>query len=261
MRKLFGLFLFFILSVQFFATDEIARNELWAQANDFFAQAGAQTDVAIANDLYAQAARRYQKIIDEYGGNEKLYYNLGNSYFLLGELGNAILSYRRAENYAPHDLNLQRNLSLARARCQNYLPPTEKATRGLLFFHYDLSLNLRRLIAVIAFGLFWLLLLVRRFYQKLSRHYLVLTAIMAGVFFSSLLYQAWEAYQNPAGVIIAQEVNAKQGDGNNYAPAFQQPLFSGMEFRLREKREQWWHIILPDERECWIPANAAQLVQ
>ena len=75
-----------------------------------------------AAELYITANRdynegRYQKAIEGYlrlfdSGyvNGHLYYNLGNAYFRSGQLGRAILNYKRAELLIPRDADLNFNL-------------------------------------------------------------------------------------------------------------------------------------------------------
>ena len=66
--------------------------------------------------------------------------------------------------------------------------------------------------------------------------------------------------RTPAGVMIAAEVLARKGDGERYAPAFQEPLHSGTEFLQLETRTHWWNIRLADGQTCWIPARVAEIV-
>ena len=62
------------------------------------------------------------------------------------------------------------------------------------------------------------------------------------------------------GVITAGEVVARQGDGPNYPPSFEDPLHAGTEFELIEQRPGWIHLRLSDGADAWIPEDAAELV-
>lgn len=67
---------------------------------------------------YAAARDLYLKIADEGGvKSSPVFYNLGNAYFHLGELGNAILYYERARRLSPRDRDILRNLKVARKHC------------------------------------------------------------------------------------------------------------------------------------------------
>ena len=67
-------------------------------------------------------------------------------------------------------------------------------------------------------------------------------------------------YSPLIGVIIADSLVARQGDGHSYEPSFSSGLHSGTEFLVLEDRGDWWHIRLADGRETWIVAGAGELI-
>ena len=62
------------------------------------------------------------------------------------------------------------------------------------------------------------------------------------------------------GVITAEEVVARKGDGIAYQRSFVDPLHQGTEFRLLEERAGWYYIELTDGRTGWIPDTSAEMV-
>ena len=86
------------------------------------------------------------------------------------------------------------------------------------------------------------------------------SGVLSAVLLVSLVTETVMQYQAAPGVIIAQEVTTRKGDGERYAPAFREPLHAGTEFRQLEVRGSWRHIRLPDGQTCWIPARAAETV-
>ena len=77
---------------------------------------------------YLQAAAGYEAIV-RYGiHNSDLYFNLGNAYFKHGDLGRAILNYRRAHRLAPRDSDILTNLTVARAQTVDRLEATNEGT-------------------------------------------------------------------------------------------------------------------------------------
>ncbi|MCH5319232.1 MAG: tetratricopeptide repeat protein [Paramuribaculum sp.] len=60
-----------------------------------------QADSAYNADNFQQAIELYQKIIDSEGNSPIIQYNLGNSYYRFGKIGNAILAYERALRQNP----------------------------------------------------------------------------------------------------------------------------------------------------------------
>ncbi|MDP6580316.1 MAG: tetratricopeptide repeat protein [Vicinamibacterales bacterium] len=69
------------------------------------------------------ALERYVQILDEGLESGELYYNIGNTYFKLGELGPAILYYERARRLMPGDDDLLANLELARSLTADEITP------------------------------------------------------------------------------------------------------------------------------------------
>ena len=76
----------------------------------------AMADSAYNADNFAEAARLYSDVIATYGSSAKLYYNLGNTYYRLGESGNAIIAYERALRLDPSDRDIRENLAFVNAR-------------------------------------------------------------------------------------------------------------------------------------------------
>lgn len=62
------------------------------------------------------------------------------------------------------------------------------------------------------------------------------------------------------GIILADSVEARQGDGPGYSLSFKGALHAGTEFDLLEQRPGWWHVCLANGTDAWIPDTAAQQV-
>jgi len=240
--------------------------DLFRQGKEFFHQGNeaATKDVDAAKGFYKKAAMRFERIVREGNvRNGKLYYNIGNVYFRMGDLGKAILNYRRAQRYLPNDHNLRQNLEYARSRRHDDIEEKQqtKVLKTLLFWHYDLSKGMRSVVFVVSFALFWLGLSVRLFLKKaMPRWPLACLGVIAVIFFCSLIYESTMAGYKREGVILDEEVVARKGDGETYQPSFKDPLHTGTEFRLVLDRDTWYQIELHDGRRCWIPGKGAQLI-
>lgn len=71
----------------------------------WLAAPAASAQKQVADSLYAaekfqQAAAEYEKLLKE-SDNAELYYNLGNAYYRLHDIGHAILNYEKASNREP----------------------------------------------------------------------------------------------------------------------------------------------------------------
>jgi tetratricopeptide (TPR) repeat protein len=312
------------------AAPTLGREQLHAllqEANTAFQTANAAGAPEAAQPLYEKAILLYEKIITQGGiQNAKLYYNLANAYLLRGlgrvgdgrgnplslpavdgqaqgpaptpaaapsDLGRAILNYRRAAKLDSADLNIRKNLAFARSqRVDRIETSTEKRVLETLFFwHYDLSLRTKLLLACLCFAGLCVALIVRLWAGGLwnsgwgktreanpqsemlsSRTSIrdrnpqwpvVVAVLSAGLWLAllaSILVQTRQERRIHAGVITVAEIVARQGDGPNYPPSFKEPLHGGMEFELLERRPGWLHIRLSDGADTWIPDGTADLV-
>ncbi len=86
----------------------------------------AAADSAYMADEYTKAVELYKQAISTEGPSAKLYYNLGNAYYRLGENGNAILSYERSLRVDPADKDARDNLDFVNARITDR--PGERGT-------------------------------------------------------------------------------------------------------------------------------------
>ncbi len=68
---------------------------------------------AYKSDQYREAAEGYLNLVEKGFKSGHLYYNLGNAYFRLGDLGKAILYYEKARLLIPRNDDLRFNLSHA----------------------------------------------------------------------------------------------------------------------------------------------------
>jgi tetratricopeptide (TPR) repeat protein len=224
-----------------------------------------QSDPESARQHYSKAIMHYEWIVDQGDiHNGKLYYNIGNAYFRLGDIGRAILNYRRASLYVSNDQNLERNLDYARSRRVDKPESKEsqKVFRTIFFLHYDLPFRIRGVIFVISFALIWVLAVLYLFWRRSGvRVGIMLVSVVCVLFLASLTVELVNRSRSPAGVILAEEVVARKGDAETYQPSFTEPLHSGTEYTMVEKRGEWWHIELANGERCWIHANAGELVR
>lgn len=245
-----------------------ALQGLLAQANEKFRQAirVAPEDPAAAKLLYQESIVRFEKIIGAGNvRNGKLFYNLANTYLLQGDVGRAILNYRRAERLTPEDRNLQGNLAFARSQVRDSIPapPQRRVLDTVLTWHGSLPVLPRLAIFVIAFDLIWLLAALKLF--NLVRFSLrlpvAMLAVVAALCLGSLFVDEVGSRRANEGVIVAAQVVGRKGpDPVGYAPSFRAPLHAGVEFSIVEERPGWYLVRLRDDRETWLPAAAVERV-
>lgn len=246
---------------------ELEQSGLFKEGSDLFQQANdvSVSDPERAAELYRGAAMRFERIVREGGvENGKLYYNIGNARFRAGDLGLAILNYRRAEQFDPNDLNLQQNLGFARSRCKDEFGETEQAKvlHTVLFWHYDFSFGQRFGLFAVAFVVLWAAAALRLIAKRPFLPWVIgIAGLVSVALGASLVAESIVIRGTRPGVVVAEEVVARKGDSETYEASFQEPLHAGTEFVLVEERGDWLQVELPDGRRCWLPAKDVGLVR
>lgn len=249
-----------------FTRQEMERTLAEASAAFDAGAAAARSDPAQARESLERAIAGYQRIIDE-GRivNGGLYYNIANAYMLQGDIGRAVLNYRRAQRFTPGDANIAANLAAARSRVATRIASSteDRVKRTLLFWHYDLSAPARFVVFAGAFGAMWLLALLR-----------LIGVVPRGVWWgigplaltwsasiASLVVEQRERGLAADAVVVAEQVVGRKGpDASAYEPSFTEPLSAGVEVRIVERRPRWILVRLPDGRETWMPESAIEVI-
>jgi tetratricopeptide (TPR) repeat protein len=235
---------------------------LLEQANHAFEQALAQSEPQEAQGYYQQAINGYKQLIAAGVQNAKLYYNLGNAYFLRNDVGRAIVHYRQGLRLEPGNRRLQANLRYVLSqRVDQFDPNAQQAFLSrLLFWQDELRLQTQVTLALIGFLLAWAFAFARLFWQRSLLGWLTAGAAFAFVLFagSALVVHAQHTTTRH-GVVVASETPVRKGNGESYALQFPQPLHSGAEFTVLEERGAWLHIRLENDASGWIRHEHASL--
>ena len=88
-------------------------------------------------------------------------------------------------------------------------------------------------------------------YAMLATTLLLIAALVSAVY-------DWHRFSVQHGVVVS-ETTAYKGNSTSYEPAFVQPLNEGVEFTVRETRDDWLWIVLDEGQEGWIPKSRATL--
>lgn len=215
---------------------------------------------------YAEAIEIYEAIVSAGVQDGALYYNLGNAYFKQGDLGRAVLNYRRAERLDPRDRDIATNLAVARTQTVDQLEATGEGSLSNLVQVAENWLTLDE--ASILALLLWLLLSFLAIVAILSRRFrplgIWLVAVLALFLIAGLISIANRYYTErtyPPAVIVAREVDVTSGPGavDQYLVEFN--LHTGAEVQMLESRPGWRRIALPGKDfQGWVPGEAIEPV-
>jgi tetratricopeptide (TPR) repeat protein len=214
---------------------------------------------------YTEAIAIYEAIIASGLHNSTVYYNLGNAHFKRGDLGRAILNYRRAQQLDPRDADVAANLNLARSQTVDKLEtPSEGAWVNLVELIEE-WLTLREA-KVVALGL-WLIICVlvvttilKSSWRRWLGLVLALLVITLAIGLVSIFNRNYTAQNYPSAVIVAAEVDVTSGPGGAGQYLVEFNLHAGAEVRVLESRLGWQRISLPGDLQGWVPLEAIEQV-
>ena len=245
----------------------------WAMTDTKSAHAqppNASEQMVGANQLYEasnfqRAAEAYQQLVDQGLRDAALFYNLGNAHYKQGELGLAVLNYRRAERLSPRDGDIDANLEVVLAQTADVLRSDESSTLAdFVSARSWLTVSEFSVAVLVLWSLTALSILVMMFARnegvRRGAGYTVAVAgtllVVGAASFGGRLLSEGSANE---AVILAETVEVMSGPGDQYVTEFE--LHAGAETHLIEERGSWARVALPgDELQGWVPASAVEQV-
>jgi len=234
-----------------------------------FSQAGytetLESDFFEGNRLYSEgkyfeAVEKYQLALQSDKLSSALYFNLGNSYYKLKDLGNAVLFYHRALKWAPRDEELKYNLRLVESQLRDNIIPKQKNALARTYWGFVDQWTEKELVllffviyfAIVLAALFKLFWVAAR--KNLTR---LLGGLLLfwGLFVSFLVGNSIQADQFQA-VVMAQEIQARYGPSEQDVAAF--TLHVGTTCRILGSSEDWFQIRLADGKVAWLPNTSVE---
>jgi tetratricopeptide (TPR) repeat protein len=221
-----------------------------AKTDPSFVEQFFEANQAYKNHQFQQAIDGYRHLIENGSENGLVYYNLGNAYFRLGDLGRAILSYERARLLIPRDGDLAFNLSHARNQTQD---ASNNLQMSSLSDFLGLS-GLNRYEVFFAFVLlnflFFSLLCIRLYKRTEWTYYLSIflaIAISIGACALALKWVAW-ATDNRA-VVLSKEIVVQAGPDSRDTVLFK--LHAGTVVGIERTENDWTLLQLSKDKRGW----------
>jgi tetratricopeptide (TPR) repeat protein len=246
----------------------VASEELssLAAAEDAYARGleTARTDPVAAREAFREAAQRYEALRQRGIENGYLLYNLANARLGAGELGRAILEYRRAQRLIPGDPALRHNLDYARSQRRSEVAPSggRALAQALFAWHLRTTTRARFNVFLAGYLAFWIVLSIMIERPNAALRWtgaaMALLWIAAGC---SVGAELLRGKSTGDGVIIAQEVVVRKGNGAGFEPQFREPVHEGLELQVLQERGGWYLVKLPNGMTGWVPVESTGLVE
>ncbi len=210
-------------------------------------------------EAFNKALADYTELEKQYPPNPKLYFNIANNYFQLGEYGSALLYYYRAERLAPRDEQIQSHIKLAqnKAKVSANLNPFKPA--NFFSLGHLLVLNERMylfafftIVATIAGSI---VIWEKSKYVKTIRN---ISLAFALVFLASVTYSY---FSKPQAVLIQSSLLTCDA-GEQYAPITKEPVLNGQRVRVLgcSKDGLWLKVELTTGEKGYISYKVARII-
>jgi len=231
------------------------RERLFSEGNLFY-----------QNGKHHEALKTYQKILDTGYESGAVYYNMGNCYYKLHDIGRAILYYERAKRLMPEDEDLKANLALANLAVVDKITPRPQF---ILFRMVRVFIHLlpRSILMWGVIGLYlcsvgslivWIVSR-KRIFRLMGFRLGVFSGILFLIFGLSLISRLREEAKTVEGIILMDKVDvmsAPSGDGG--VEVFS--LHEGAKVRIDQTSGEWLKIVLADGKIGWVKWNALEII-
>lgn len=234
----------------FKAKAEIPYNQYWTKANQFYKQ-----------KQYDSAAFYYEKIAETKPENAELYYNMGNAYYRLNNIGRSVLNYKRALKIDPDYTFARDNLVLAQSRMKT----TSPTSKDIFFIAWWKSLTqpaLSEMWAAFALIIFLSLLGIsfwtrwRKIYDYKYRGMLYTGGLLFIFILVAAIVSANKHHSKNEAVIISSDTVFKTDMKNQKS----EMLSEGTIVECKEHRGDWISIQLNDGREGLVRIESIEKI-
>jgi len=252
MLKLKSILLLLFIVINIFANDGL--DELFQEAIQSF-----------ENKDYESSLDIFLSIENEGIKNPDLYYNIGNCFFRLNNIGSSILYYKRALKIDQNHSAAARNLEFVLTFTQDKQVEDESDPISTLWNKLlnALSLNTLAIIVLIVFliSIFLLILMFTRFRNrdKTSLIFTFSISIIIILLFCIISFIKWEHYTGETeAVLLSKSTIGFSGPGEEFTRVF--TIHEGMIFHIEKTENNWSLIKLPNGIGGWIQITNYQLI-
>ncbi|MCI2082605.1 MAG: BatD family protein [Bacteroidales bacterium] len=221
---------------------------LWSQANRAYTEGS-----------YDTALPKYKAIVEQDGlASPELYCNIGDCYFKMSQISDAILYYEKALKLDPSFADAENNLAICQARIVDRIDvlPEFFLTKWTRKLKYSMSSNAWAWISLILLSVTAILLLVY-FYGRSGR---VAALVFSCIFFALTLCSAGlsfsekrdAAVQNTA-IVMQPAATVKSSPGDSGNDVF--VIHEGIKVNVLDTLGDWTKIEISDGRQGWLPES------
>ena len=212
---------------------------------------------------YSSALERYTAIEQQGKYSARLYYNIGNCYFKLGNVGKSILYYNRALKAQPTMEDARENLRIAEAQTKDKIAvvPEFFLNRWMRSVRTMISCTVWSVLSISLFGLVALFVLLfllgSRLVVRKSGFYGTIVALL--LFIVATLFAASsrrDMLDSRGAVVISSAISVKSSPDKAATDMF--VLHEGTKVTLLSEVDGWVELTIADGKKGWTEASHAR---
>ncbi len=222
-----------------------------------YQEAMQRTDASSRRAAFARAAVALGEATRALPDRPGLLADWGNAALGAGDVATATLAFRRALALDAANPRARRNLDWLRTRAGDQFRPTAGGATDTLFFFHAWSRARRLLVGAVGFALAVLLIVP---WGGRRRGTLVGVATLPLAVWLALGVSVLTENRHAADAVVMQSTLLRAADSTGAPAAISQPLPTGAEVVVLERRDAWTKIALPGGLAGWIPDGTVELV-
>ncbi|MBD3426493.1 MAG: tetratricopeptide repeat protein [Candidatus Omnitrophica bacterium] len=229
---------------------EAGPERLFARGNDYYEQGD-----------YQNAINEYKKIIDGGQASGPLYYNIAGAYFKSGQLGKAVLNYRRAMFLMPRDGDLKANYKFAKSAVLEKPPSPQGIWQkaGIGLYAGNFTVNELAILSSAAYilALFLLYLLLTRHAVNWYLSVVILCLVLYIGLNMAVIWKKAHDYRTGA-VTVSSEAQAYYGPFDTATKFF--TLNEGVHVNVLSSKDDWYKVRRRDGKIGWVKKTTMERI-
>ena len=217
------------------------------------------------DEKYQEAVNEYMKILNTGYENGAIYFNLGNAYYKLGNIGKAILYYEKAKKIFHNDEDINNNLKLANLYVADKITPIPE------IFYIRYFNNFTELMSPDAWMRFFIIIYImlclticcqiiikKQKIKNIIRRIAPLFVFLTAFFLFIFLHSEYQLNRHDWAVIMSEKAEVYSSPVEDSTELFS--IHEGTKVKLKRTKGEWIEIALADGKVGWLTKNHTEII-
>ncbi len=211
---------------------------------------------------FPQAAEEYEQLISKGYNSPEIYYNLGNCFYKMDNVGKSILAYERALKISPKDPDIRHNLKLAEMKRMDHIEAVLQPGIIRLWKEF-ITLQSSKGWGIFSLTTIWISLLVftisfflgnRKVFRWIAVFFLIVSFSMLSLAFM----QKQSDIHSDSAILMVSNTLVKSAPDAGAGDLFM--IHEGIKIKILDYVGSWSKISLEDGKIGWIEKEKFQMI-